>query len=339
MAKKKKVEEDGMSIINRHIDSGEYSSLYLFTGEQSYLIDQYVKKLANAITDTSPNSMNYIRLDKDGIKYTEIADYALDVPFFADRKVVEVRNSGFFKKGNEGMEKIIPDIPASTVLIFVENELDERIKLTKLIKEKGTIARFGTPGENTLLRWIKSSFKDEGFKVEDAACYHLLDAVGTDMNRISMEIEKLKGYAMEEKNVTADMVDRLCVSQLEGKVFDMIDALTRGDRKTTIRLYDDLLSLGEPVMRILSLVYRQYTIMLNVKLATEGGMDNEGLLNFVNIQPFLVKKYSAMVREHTVDELKEKLGMCQQCDVDIKTGRMKDVRAFELLVLKLLRVS
>jgi DNA polymerase-3 subunit delta len=108
---KKTAEEDGMTIISRHIKDREFSKLYLFTGDQSYLIEQYVKNLANAITDTSPNSMNYIPLKKDGIKYTEIADYVLDVPFFAEKKVVVVWNSKFFKKGNEGMEKIIPKIP------------------------------------------------------------------------------------------------------------------------------------------------------------------------------------------------------------------------------------
>jgi DNA polymerase-3 subunit delta len=337
----KKTEEDGMTIINRHIQNGEFSKLYLFTGDQRYLIEQYVKNLANALTDTSPSSMNYVQLKKDGVKYTEIADYALDAPFFADRKVVVVWNSKFFKKGNEGMEKIIPDIPDSTVLIFVEDaeDIDERIKLVKLVKNAGGLVRFNTPGENTLLRWIKKGFTDDGFKVEDAACYHMLDAVGTDMNRLSMETEKVKSYAMEEKAVTAEMVDRLCVSQVEGKIFEMIDALSQGDRRKTVRLYDDLLSLKEPVKRMLALVRRQYTLMLNTRVAIDGGADSAGIIRFAGLQPFLVKKYTAMVSNYTVDELMDKLNLCQQCDVDINTGRMRDVKAFELLVLKLLRAS
>jgi DNA polymerase-3 subunit delta len=338
---KKTAEEDGMKIISRHIESGEFSKLYLFTGDQRYLIEQYVKKLADAITDTSPASMNYVQLKKDGIKYTEIADYVLDMPFFADKKVVVVWNSRFFKKGNEGMEKIIPDIPDSTVLIFVEDseDIDERIRLVKLFKENGSLVRMNTPDENTLLRWIKGMFTGDGFKVEDAACYHLLDAVGTDMNRLSMEVEKLKSYAMDEKTVTADMVDSLSVSQVEGKIFDMIDALSQGDRKKTIRLYDDLLSLKEPVKRMLALVRRQYMLMLNTKVAMDDGADNAGIIRFAGLQPFLVRKYTAMVRNYTTDELKEKLELCQQCDIDIITGRMRDVRAFEILVLKLLRAS
>jgi DNA polymerase-3 subunit delta len=199
------------------------------------------------------------------------------------------------------------------------------------------VAKFKTPGENTLLRWIKKGFTDEGYKVEDAACYRLLDAVGTDMNRIAMESEKLKSYALEEKAVTADMVDRLCVSQVEGKIFEMIDALSQGDRKKTIRLYDDLLSLKEPVMRMLALVRRQYKTMARVKIAVDEGAGDAGIISFAGIQPFLVKKYAAMVRNYTREELLESLALCLECETNTKSGKMREEKAFEHLVMKLLR--
>jgi DNA polymerase-3 subunit delta len=154
-----------------------------------------------------------------------------------------------------------------------------------------------------------------------------------------MEVEKVKGYALEEKNVTADMVDRLCVSQVEGKIFEMIDALSQGDRKKTIRLYDDLLSLKEPVRRMLALVRRQYKIMTRVKIAVDDGVNDSGIMSFAGIQSFLVKKYTAMVRNYTRAELMDDLSLCLECETDITSGRIPEAKAFELLVLKLLRAS
>lgn len=332
-----KVVEDGMSVINRHIESGEYSNIYLFKGEQRYLIEQYVKKLSESLTDTSANSMNYIKLNKDGIKYTEIADFALDMPFFADKKVVEVWNSGFFKKGNEGMEGILHEIPETTVLIFVEEDVDERIKIFNTVKKLGTVVDMSTPSERTLLVWIKGLFTKESYKIEDDACYALLAAVGTDMNRLMTEIDKLKSYCIDKMYVTASDVDKLCVSVLEGKIFDMMEALSRGDKRNTIRLYDDLLALKEPPMRILALITRQFNGLLNTRIVMDEGGDSAKIAKMAKIQPFLVKKYKAQCVNYTTGQLMDKLVMCSQCEIDIKTGRIRDNRAIELLVLNLLR--
>lgn len=332
-----KVVEDGMSIINKHIESGEFSNIYLFTGDQRYIIEQYVKKLSDALTDTSENSMNYMKLNKDGIKYTEIADFALDMPFFADRKVVEVWNSDFFKKGNEGMESILHELPETTVLIFVEENIDERIKIFSTVKKLGTVVNMSTPSEKTLLVWIKGLFTKEGYRIDDAACYALLAAVGTDMNRLMTEIDKLKSYCIEQMYVSAADVDRLCVSMLEGKIFDMMDALSRGDKKNTIRLYDDLLALKEPPMRILALITRQFNGLLNTRIVMDESGDSGKIAKLAKIQPFLVKKYKAQCEHYTTEQLMDKLVLCQQCEMDIKTGRVRDTRAIELLVFNLLK--
>ena len=332
-----KVVEDGMSIINSHIESGEYTNIYLFTGEQRYLIEQYVKKLSESLTDTDANSMNYMKLNKDNIKYTEIADFALDMPFFADRKVVEVWNSGFFKKGNEGMEKVLQEIPETTVLIFVEEEVDERIKIFNFVKKNGTVVRMNTPNERTLLVWIKGLFTREEYSIDDEACYTLLEAVGTDMNRLITEIDKLKSYCIERKHVTASDVNKLCVSMLEGKIFDMMDALSRGDKKNTIRLFDDLLELREPPMRILALITRQFNGLLNTRIVMDEDGDPSKIAKLAKIQPFLVKKYKGLCANYTTEQLMDRLALCQKCEIDIKTGRVRDNRALELLVFNLLR--
>lgn len=339
MAKSVEKTANGMNIIDNHIETGNFSNIYLLFGEQRYLVNQYVKKLSGNLTDTSDNSMNYIRLKKDNVKYSEIADYALDMPFFADRKVIEVWNSGFFKNSNETLEKnmqqLIEQLPESNVIIFVEEAVDKRLKIYNAIKKAGTIAEFSTPDERTLLIWIKRNFTTEGYEVEDNACYRLLDAVGTDMTRISSEIEKIKGYCAHGIKVTAEIVDRLCVSQVEGKVFEMIEALSRGDKATTARLYDDLLYLKEPVMRILALINRQYEKLLRIRLAMDEGVDKMKMAEFSGLQTYFLGKYMAQAKGYTRQELMNCLTMCQKCDIDIKTGRVRDARALELLVFNL----
>ena len=328
--------ENGMSIINAHIKSGEFTNLYLLYGSEEYLVSQYKDNLVKALIDPD-DSMNFSVYKTEGAKADAIIDTASTMPFFADRRVVLVEDSDFFKKGNEDIEKFFENIPESTVLIFVEHNVDGRIKITKNVSKFGTVAVFDSQDEKTLAVWIKSLFTRENMQIDDNAVYRLLECVGTDMNTLSNEVEKLKCYCLEKERVTATDVDELCVNQIEGKIFDMMDALSRRDKKTTISLYDDLVQLREPAMRILFLITRQFNILVKTKLAMETGVDSSRIASVVKIPPFTVKKYISMCNGYTYNQLVEKVNMCQETDTKIKTGVMKDNLAVEMLIVGLLQ--
>lgn len=329
-------EANGMSIINSHIEKGEFSKLYLLGGAEEYLVNQYKNKLRAALIDAE-DSMNYGVFKGDGIKSDAIAELATTMPFFADRRVILVEDSDFFKKGNEDMEKLFEDIPDTTVLIFAEHNIDKRCKLYKDISKIGTVANFDTPDERTLLIWVKKLFTSEDIQIEDKAVYKLIEYVGNDMNTLCNEAEKLKCYCMEDGIVTVDKVEDLSVNQIEGKIFDMMDALSRKDKKRTMELYADLKELREPAMRILYLITRQFNLLLKTKLALMDKLDNAKIASALKIQPFVVKKYVAQCNAYTYEELLEKVNMCQEADTSIKTGAMKDNLAVEMLMMNLLQ--
>ncbi|MGN0436865.1 MAG: DNA polymerase III subunit delta, partial [Wujia sp.] len=194
-------ETSGMTIINNHIKDNSFANVYLMGGNETYLVYQYRDKLVEALIDTSDN-MNYLVYKGENAKVDAIADNALSMPFFADRRVIVVEGSDFFKKGNEEVEKLLEELPKTTVIIFVEENIDKRNKLYKTVAAKGCVALFDTPDEKTLLVWLKSLFKGENIDIEDAAIYKLLEAVGTDMNTLVNEAEKLKCYCMDKDKIT-----------------------------------------------------------------------------------------------------------------------------------------
>lgn len=327
---------NGMSIINSHIKNESYTNIYLLGGEEKYLLAQYKEKLVGAIADVS-DSMNYVVYKGENAKSDQIAEFASTMPFFADRRVVLVEDSDFFKKGNEEIEKLLGELPETTVIVFVESNIDKRNRLYKMVSKTGTVAMFDTPDEKTLLIWLKSLFTKENLKIEDNVVYRLIEGVGMDMNNLANEAEKLKCYCLEKGAVTIDDVNELSINQVEGKIFDMMDALSRHDRKTTLDLYNDLLILREPAMRILFLITRQFNILLKTKLALEGGCDNSKIASAVKVPPFTVKKYITFCKNYTYSQLLACVNRCQEADSDIKTGRMKDSLAVEMLIIALLQ--
>ena len=329
-------EANGMTVINNDINKGEFSNVYLLGGDEKYLLNQYKRKLIDALVDTE-DTMNYVVYKGENAKSDSIAEYASTMPFFADRRVVLVEGSDFFKKGNEDIEKLLSNLPTTTVIIFSEDNIDKRNKLYKLVDKTGRVAMFSTPDEKSLLVWVKSLFTKEDFKIDDAAVYRLLECVGSDMNKLVNEAEKLKSYCFEKKNVSPSDVDLLSTNQIEGKIFEMMDALSKRDKRTTITLYDDLQKLREPAMRILYLITRQFNILLKCKLALESSADNSQLASALKIPPFTVKKYIKQCDGYTYEQLLDRVSWCQDADTDIKTGRMKDNLAIEMLIMKLLQ--
>ena len=120
MAKKEK--GNGMAILNEQINKKEFSRVYLLGGTEPYLIYQYRDKLIAALTDPN-DTMNFITFKGDNTKPEDIIEFADTMPFFAERRVVLVENSNYFKNGCEKMEKVLGSLPETTVIIFVEKNI------------------------------------------------------------------------------------------------------------------------------------------------------------------------------------------------------------------------
>ena len=127
MAGKEK-QADGMSIINSHIENKNFSRVYLMGGDEGYLVRQYKDKLIDALCDRN-DSMNFMAYKGEKAVAEDIREFAMTMPFFADRRVILVEDSEFFNKGNDAVEEFIEKIPETTVIVFVETNIDKRLKL------------------------------------------------------------------------------------------------------------------------------------------------------------------------------------------------------------------
>ncbi|MBQ8412186.1 MAG: DNA polymerase III subunit delta [Lachnospiraceae bacterium] len=327
---------NGMSIIGSDIKNQDFAKVYLLGGTEEYLVSQYTDNLVEALIDKE-DSMNFVAYKGDGVKTDALAEFVQTMPFFADRRVVLVVDSDFFKKGNEEVEKLIDDIPDTTVLIFSEHNIDKRCKLYKQVAKVGRVAMFDAQDERTLAIWVKSLFSRDNVAIEDKVIYRLIESVGTDMNTLYKEVEKLKCYGLEKGSVSVEDVEALSINQIEGKIFDMMDALSQRNKKLTMELYSDLLKLREPAMRLLFLITRQFNILLKTKLALSDGADYGKIASSLKLPPFTIKKYVSQSNAYTYEQLIEKVNLCQQADSDIKSGVMRDGMAVEMLVVKLLQ--
>ena len=186
-----------MKSLNEDLKTGQFNNVYLLYGEEAYLKKQYKDKLRNAMV-APDDTMNYAYYEGKGVNVKEIIDLAETLPFFAERRLIIMENTGFFKNATPELADYFKEMPESTSMIFIESEVDKRGKLYKAVQSKGRVVELGRQDEATLLRWIVGSVKREGKQISEGTVRYFLTKVGTDMENIQKELEKLFCYTLEK---------------------------------------------------------------------------------------------------------------------------------------------
>ena len=321
-----------MQRINNDIKSGSFQPVYLLFGEERYLIKQYKDKLKKALCAPDDNMNNHI-FEGKGIAVGEIIDLAETMPFFADRKVIFLENSGFLKSAGEQLAEYIGEQNETTVLVFAEAEVDKRSKLFKAIQAKGCAVEFSQQDENTLKKWIAGMLNREGKKITENTVNLFLSKTGTDMENIHGELEKLICYCMDREIITAEDVETICTTRITNHVFDMVDAIADKKQARALQLYYDLLALKEPPMRILALIARQCNLLLQTKAMRNKGYSNKDMASALGVPGFAVGKYTAQAGKFKTATLKNAVRKCVEADHAVKSGKLNDVMSVEILIM------
>lgn len=322
-----------MKSIQEDIKTGNFKQSYLLFGEEAYLKQQYKEKLLNALNPDG-DTMNFSRYEGKGIDVKQVIDLCETMPFFADRRIILLEDTGFFKNKCEELADYMKSLPDYLVLVFAESEVDKRSRMYKAVKSSGRVTEFAKQDEKTLMRWAAGILGKEGKKITQRDMELFLTKTGTDMGNIRMELEKLVAYTEGKDIVAAEDIEAVCVTQTTNKIFDMVRAVTEKNQKKALELYYDLLTLKEPPMRILFLLAKQFRqLLLTKKMAGEGASQNE-IASRLGVPSFVVRNISVCARSYTVEELERAVEDFVDAEEAVKTGRLGDVLSVELLIVK-----
>ena len=325
-----------MQRIQNDIKQNTFQPVYLLCGEERYLKKQYTDRLRKALCPDDDQMNSHFYSGKD-TPVGEIIDLAETMPFWAERRVIFISDSGLFKSGGEKLAEYLTE-PAETVcFVFTETEIDKRSKLYKTVQSKGYVAEFTVQDEQTLKRWIAGTLARENKKITENTVQLFLQKTGTDMENIQMELEKLICYCMDKEIVSGEDVETICTNRISNHIFDMINHIADGQTKKALQLYYDLLALKEPPMRILFLIARQCNLLLQVKEMRSRGYDNKAIAPKIGVPPFIAGKYITQAGRFKTSVLRSAVEQCVEAEAAVKSGRMNDMMSVEVLILSVLK--
>lgn len=319
-----------MKTLNQDIKDRAFRPVYCLYGEEAFLKKSYKNRLIEAVL--GDDRMNFQSFYEKETDLDEVISLADTMPFFSEKRLILIENSGLFKKDAEPLPSYLPRMPESTVLLFVEEQVDKRNKLYKKVKELGYVTELGRQSEGELKKWIVRSLKQENRQISQATMELFLDSVGDDMEHIRTELDKLVAYTEGREGILPEDVRAVCSVQITGKIFDMITDVALGRQKAAMGKYCDLLALREPPMRILFLIARQFNQLLVVKELALTGKGKDEIAKKAGIQPFVAAKAMSQGKNFRMGELRGYLEKCAEAEEAVKTGRLSDKLAVELLI-------
>ena len=259
---------------------------------------------------------------------------------FDDKKIIIVNNSYIFtgttKKTLEQdptiLENYLNNINGNTILIFIVNndKLDERKKITKLIKKIGIVKEFNNIDNISL---VKQLFND--YNITNDNIKYLLERVGEDTTLLATEIEKLKIYKDKDKNITKDDITNLISKSLEVNNFKLIDAIINKNKNEAFMLYQDRIKLNEEPIAIIIALANQIRIMYQVKQLYLNGYTENNIASILKIHPYRVKLANQNSKKYDANILLNYLSKLANLDISIKTGKIDKQLGLELFILAL----
>lgn len=325
-----------MKQLKEDIKNRSFHKTYLLYGEERYLVHLYRDQLKKAVLG-GEDEMNLASFQGDGIDLYEVRDLAQTLPFFGEYRLLVIEDSRLFKKASE-LGDMIADFPETTILLFVEKEVDKRNKLYKYIKKNGIVVEMSAMSAGETKRFVALELQKAGKKIRESTANYLLEQIDNSIMNVQNELEKLIAYSYGREEVTREDIDAVCSVQVTGQIFKMLDAVAGGKKQEAVRLYHDLLALRESPASILYLLGRHFHILLEVKLASKD-LTKQELAKKLGIPPFSVGKYQAQCSHFSKEQLKEMFAACVDTDFDFKQGRISDQIGVELLLVDFIAKS
>jgi DNA polymerase-3 subunit delta len=326
--------------------------LYILYGQDDFSLNQAVGKIKAGLGDWEMVATNTTNLEGQHLTLSELRNKCGAAPFLCSHRLVivdgllgrfEVKQSrprsGKGKSGNglgewEGLDSYIKQMPETTALVLVDEEVKGQNPLLKKLSPLAEVKTFPLLRGRDLKAWIRGRIKAEGGDITPQAMNLLAELIGGDLWAMNGEIQKLLLYS-QERPIGEDDVRQLVSHVQEANIFALVDAVAEGRTELAQRILHRLYDEGVAPTYILVMITRQF------RLIAQAGDLGKGLSR-LQIQDRLglksgysLDKTLSQAKLYDFEGVKRAYDKLLETDLAIKTGKYSDKLALELLVTEL----
>ncbi len=339
---KKQTAGNSLQILKNAIKSKELGRLYIFHGEESFLLSHYLGQMKKLVLDPLTESFNYHRLNNETFDIRSFADAVENLPMMAESTFVQVDDVDLFKM-NDGdrtkMVEILSDIPDYCTVVFtyltVAWKPDKRLKkLWDAVNESGEIIEFAKQDQKDLIAWVTRHFAARKKQISTDLCAYLIDITGGTMTALGGEIDKICAYSGADQIRKSD-IDAVTEPVLDAVVFQMTELLSNGRYDQALLKLQQLLKMQQEPLAILGAVGGHFRRLGTARTLLDHGKNASDLQKLCGIPDYPARKTMEAARRFTPAFCEKAAMLILETDFSIKTSFDDSERLLELLILQL----
>ncbi|MGR3207450.1 DNA polymerase III subunit delta [Bacillus glycinifermentans] len=334
----------------KSLKKGDIHPVYCLYGKETYLLQETVQRIRQAVVDEETKDFNLSVFDLEEDALDLAVEDAETFPFMGERRLVVAKNPTFLtaekKKDKpehnlEALEAYIAQPAPYSVFVLLApyEKLDERKKLTKLLKKHADMVEAKELNGPETADFIKGLAKSEGKQIDSDAAEELVILCNASLSAIAQEVKKLSTYIGDRDEILLEDVRKLVARGLEQNIFELINKVVNRRRTEALQIFYDLLKQNEEPIKMMALIANQFRLILQTKYFSQQGYGQKQIASNLKVHPFRIKLAIDQARLFSETELKSIMEQLAVMDYEMKTGKKNKQLLLELFLLKLLQPS
>lgn len=322
MAKERSKQVD-VEVLEASFKEKNFLPLYLFSGEEDFLIDEALDLLVRHAVDESTRSFNLDILYGGDVDARDVVTRASSFPMMADRRVVIVREADKLTSSDSNREillRYVGNPSPTTILVLVLPKADLRLAVFKAFQQNGAVIEYGRLYEEKIPAWVSKRVKAMGRRITEEACQLMPMYVGTSLRDIQNEIEKLLIYVGDKRIIEADDVTAVAGMSKQFNVFELQKAIGQRNLSRSMNILDRMLDAGEHPVGIVTMLTRYFQKLWVLPSLRRQSLARYELASQLSVNPFFLREYVAAAERFSAEEIERSFAALIEADETLKSS-------------------
>ena len=312
------------------------SQVFLFTGAEEYLKDRAVEALKQSVLGTAPLEFDHKVFHGDASSAREILEFTDTLPFSSPKRFVVVKD--FEELSQEDRKYILNYIvkPArSACMVIYVGENPGLLRQLTGMPAHVQVRRFDAPDGPDAVSRIKKVASSAHKSITDDAAQTLMELQGANLSILKEEMDKIIAFTQSRETITAEDVEAVVGRSFTGSAFDIISAVDSRDADKALALVRDLALSGKKPQEMIGIISWHFKRLLKAKTMKAGGANEYAISSALKINRRYAGDFFRQFKAINMDQIRSKMEILLQADLDIKNSRFDPALLFETAVVRL----
>ncbi len=321
----------------RGLRQGKILPVYLFFGDEEFLIEEAVSLITARTVDPASRDFNFNTVYCKGAPASDIVNLAQTLPFMTERRTVIAKEIDTLKAGD--LEELVAYLkdpsPSTCLILLVQQPKYEKKAVISAVEAHGAVTRFFPLLDREMVPWIEDWAKERGLSIQRDAAQYVWQTLGNDLQAISNELTKTSVFLKDRKKITYEDVKTVVGDFREFTSFDLAEAVGRKNRDRAFLILARLLQEGEQPVGLLGALAWNFRRLLRAKSLEDAGVGYEEIKKKLHIIFHQSAAFREQMARYSLGELERTFSVLLKADRALKSGALQGRLVMERLLLRL----